>query len=143
MGEEHKDRMPIVYYSNGERVGTIGEIRDIRLDPEDVEAPGKEAQEAMDELWKMIELKSAEIKGFDKALLMFWPKRILKSGNRTIVFWADDTKTIVKRSEDELDNDYAAFTAALAIKAYGSNSKLKKLIAKKTEYQKVKNLESV
>ena len=36
----------------------------------------------------------------------FTPSRILKSGNRTIVFWSDGTKTVVKRAEDEPDNDY-------------------------------------
>lgn len=66
------------------------------------------------------------------------PKRILRSGDRTIVFWQDGTKTIVKRSEDELDNDYAAFTAAFAIKLFGSNSALKRMIFKKLEYQKAK-----
>lgn len=65
------------------------------------------------------------------------PSRILKSGNRTIVFWDDGTKTIVKRAEDEQDNDYAAFTAALGIKLYGSNSALKR-IAERTEVQKPK-----
>lgn len=57
-------------------------------------------------------------------------ERILKSGNRTIVFWKDGTKTIVKRAEDEADNDYAAFTAALGIKLYGSNSALKRVVSK-------------
>lgn len=65
------------------------------------------------------------------------PFRILKSGNRTIVFWADGTKTIVKRAEDEEDNDYAAFTAALGIKLYGSNSALKRIV-ERTETQKPK-----
>lgn len=67
----------------------------------------------------------------------FTPTRILKSGNRTIVFWGDGTKTIVKRSEDEQDNAYAAFTAALGIKVYGSNSALKRIVAR-TETQKPK-----
>lgn len=62
--------------------------------------------------------------------------RILKSGNATIVFWADGTKTIVKRAEDEPDNPYNAFCAALAKKLYGSNSAVKKLVEQKTEYQK-------
>ena len=66
------------------------------------------------------------------------PLRILKSGDRTIVFWEDGDKTIVKRAEDEEDNEYIAFTAALGIKAFGSNSALKKAIAEKTEYQKEK-----
>ena len=64
-----------------------------------------------------------------------WPDRILVSGNRTIVFWADGTKTIVKRADDENDSIYAAYTAALAIKIYGSNSKLKKIIADRMEVQ--------
>lgn len=67
----------------------------------------------------------------------YTPKRILKSGNRTIVFWMDGTKTIVKRAEDEQDNDYAAFTAALGIKCFGSNSAVKRIV-ERTETQKVK-----
>ena len=67
------------------------------------------------------------------------PDRILKSGNYTIVFWADDTKTLVKRADDEPDNEYAAFTAALAKKIYGSNNAIKKIIEKKTEVQKPKD----
>lgn len=65
------------------------------------------------------------------------PKRILKSGNRTIVFWQDGTKTIVKRADDEAESGYAAFTAALAIKLYGSNSAVKRIVDK-TETQKPK-----
>lgn len=64
-------------------------------------------------------------------------KRILKSGDRMIVFWADDTKTVVKRAKDETDSDYAAFTAALGIKLYGSNSALKRIV-KSAETQKPK-----
>ena len=67
----------------------------------------------------------------------YTPTRILKSGDRTIVFWKDGTKTIVKRAEDEEDNDYAAYTAALAIKIHGSNSALKRIV-KRTETQKQK-----
>ena len=64
--------------------------------------------------------------------------KIIRSGNRTIVFWNDGTKTIVKRSEDEEDNIYVAFTAALAIKQFGSNSHLKKIIQERTVEQKKK-----
>ena len=56
------------------------------------------------------------------------PKKIIKSGDRTIVFWKDDTKTIVKRSDDTADDLYSAFCAALAIKIYGSNSQVKKIL---------------
>lgn len=66
------------------------------------------------------------------------PCRILKSGDRTIVFWPDGEKTIVKRAADEPDNDYAAFTAALGIKLFGSNSAIKRMIERKTVQQKPK-----
>lgn len=68
----------------------------------------------------------------------FTPSRILKSGNRTIVFWSDGTKTIVKRAEEEPDNDYAAFTAALGIKIFGSNSALRRAIKKSVKVQEKK-----
>lgn len=61
------------------------------------------------------------------------PIRILQSGNRVIVFWSDDTKTIVKRSEDTEDDIYGAFTAALAIKVYGTNSQVHRIIDRKHE----------
>ena len=68
----------------------------------------------------------------------YTPKRILKSGNATIVFWKDDAKTVVKCGKDEVPDDYDTFTAALAIKIFGSNSKLKKVIQDKTEIQEQK-----
>lgn len=75
---------------------------------------------------------------FDESaqLFDFTPKRILRSGPATIVFWSDGTKTVVKRSPDEPDNAYVAFTAALGIKLFGSNSKLKRVIDRHTEEQK-------
>ena len=71
------------------------------------------------------------------AWFKYRPKRILKNGRATIVMWADGTKTIVKRAEGEPDNDYTAFTAALAIKCYGSNSEVNRIV-RKTERQKSK-----
>lgn len=56
-------------------------------------------------------------------------KRILKNGDYMTVLWEDGDKTIVKRAEDEAESDYAAFTAALGIKVYGTNSALKRLVA--------------
>lgn len=64
-----------------------------------------------------------------------FPNKIIKSGNRTIVFWSDGTKTIVKRADDEPDSDYAAFTAALAIKIFGSNSAVKRIVRNRTKVQ--------
>lgn len=64
----------------------------------------------------------------DMFLFVLIPKKIIKSGDRTIVFWKDDTKTIVKRSDDTADDLYSAFCAALAKKVYGSNSQVKKIL---------------
>ena len=66
------------------------------------------------------------------------PNRIIRNGDAMIVFWQDGTKTVVKRAEGERDNDYAAFTAAFAIKLFGSNTALKKMIKNKLEYQRKK-----
>lgn len=68
----------------------------------------------------------------------YMPERILKSGNATIVFWKDGTKKDVKLPEGDTPDDYSAFTAALAKKIFGSNSKVKKVIKTKTEIQKPK-----
>lgn len=64
--------------------------------------------------------------------LGFEVQRILRNGPATIVFWGDGTKTIVKRPEGKEDDIYEAFTAALGIKMYKTNSHLKKLIKTKT-----------
>lgn len=68
----------------------------------------------------------------------YMPDRILKSGNATIVFWKDGTKTVVKLPEGDTPDDYSAFTAALAIKIFGANSRVKKIIKTRTEIQKPK-----
>lgn len=56
------------------------------------------------------------------------PNKIIYSGNRTIVFWSDGTKTIVKLGENQEFDEYTGFIAAYAKKMFGSTSKLKKLI---------------
>jgi hypothetical protein len=48
------------------------------------------------------------------------------------VFWKDNSKTIVKLKPGDADNVYAAFTAALAKKIYGNNTRVNKIL-KKTE----------
>lgn len=68
------------------------------------------------------------------------PNRILKSGPATIVFWKDGTKTVVKPEADTILDDYAAFTAAVAKKIYGSNSHIKKIIETYTEVQEPKKV---
>lgn len=61
---------------------------------------------------------------------MLKPKRIIKNGIATIVFWNDGTKTIVKCAEDGEPDDYMAFCAAYCKKVFGSNSQLKRVIKK-------------
>ena len=58
----------------------------------------------------------------------FSVKKILKNGDYMTVLWDDGTKTIVKRAPDEPASDYAAFTACLGIKCFGSNSALKRIV---------------
>ena len=81
---------------------------------------------------------------------MLEPKRIIKNGIATIVFWNDGTKTIVKCAADDEPDDYMAFCAAYCKKVFGSNSWLKRTIKKavnakpkKVDTQKVSNIKSL
>lgn len=56
-----------------------------------------------------------------------------------VVIWSDGDKTIVRRSDNDPDDIYMAFTAALAKKIFGSNSAVKRVIRDKTnEHQSKK-----
>lgn len=73
-------------------------------------------------------------------------KKIIHSGPCTIVFWEDNTKTVVRLEEGKEYDEYAAFTAALAKKCYGSNSQVHKILEKKTKRdlkEKIKNAKTV
>lgn len=65
-------------------------------------------------------------------------KKIIHSGLWTIVTWEDGTLTKVKMEDDGHYDEYAAFTAALAKKVYGNNSKVHKILETKTVEQKAK-----
>lgn len=121
-------------YFNGEEIGTVcGEI------PHDVTEIFTGPAVQPDETKGYLKGVNDGIE-FGKALTVagYYPNRILKSGNRTIVFWNDGEKTIVKRADGEPDNTYVAFTAAFAKRFFGSNSALNKLIQNRTVYQEVK-----
>lgn len=63
-------------------------------------------------------------------------KKIIFSGPKTIVLWTDGTKTIVSMSKDELRFDpEAAFCAAYTKKMFGSNSKIKRVIEQKSNFE--------
>lgn len=61
--------------------------------------------------------------------------KIIYSGNRTIVFWKDGTKTVVKCAQDSEFDEYSGFVAALAKKVFGSTHRIKKLISRISTHQ--------
>lgn len=66
-------------------------------------------------------------------------KKIIFSGPKTIVLWSDGTKTIVSMSKDEAKFDpEAAFCAAYTKKMFGTNSKIKRVIKEKSNYEEYK-----
>lgn len=64
-------------------------------------------------------------------------KRVLYHNPATIVFWNDDTKTVVKCMSGEPFEKYAGFCAALAKKVFGSTSKAKKTSDAKEKHVKI------
>jgi len=72
-----------------------------------------------------------------RVVYSFNPKKIIRNGPATVVFWPDNTKTVVKCADGDNDSTYTAFCAALAQKIFGSNSKVKKMVSKMTEEQKL------
>ena len=65
--------------------------------------------------------------------------KIMFSGNRTIVFWKDGTKTVVKCGKGEEFDEYSGFVAAFAKKAFGSTHHVKKMISRAKVSQTKKN----
>lgn len=66
-------------------------------------------------------------------------KKIIFSGPKTIVLWSDGTKTIVSMGKDEPRFDpEAAFCAAYTKKMFGTSSKIKRVIAEKSNYEEYK-----
>ena len=55
-------------------------------------------------------------------------KRVIFSGQKTIVIWFDGSKTIVSCSKEDTYSKYAGFCACVAKKIFDSTSKVKKII---------------
>lgn len=55
-------------------------------------------------------------------------ERVKFNGPATIVFWSDDTKTVVKKTEKDRDDKRVAILYAIGKKMFGTNSKLKKTL---------------
>lgn len=68
---------------------------------------------------------------------IYSPLKIVVNGPATIVFWQDGTKTVVKCSKYDSYDLYSAFTAALAIKIFGTNSKVKSTLSNKLKIEKL------
>lgn len=78
---------------------------------------------------KFMERGTDEIKKLDV-------KKIIFSGPKTIVLWSDGTKTIVSMSKDETNFDpETAFCAAYTKKMFGTNSKIKRIIEQKSNFE--------
>lgn len=57
-------------------------------------------------------------------------KRVIYSGPKTIILWADGTKTIVSCGEGESYDHYTGFCAAVTKKLFGSTSHAKKVLGR-------------
>ena len=55
-------------------------------------------------------------------------KKIIFSNMATIVFWGDNTKTVVKCSDEDYYDPYAAVAQAFMKKLFGSNNQFKKMV---------------
>ena len=81
----------------------------------------RRTQEMMDAVDKMIHER-------EERKMSMTPKKIMRNGPATIVFWEDGTKTVVKKMPSDKDDIYAAFCAAFTKKHFGSNEKVKAVV---------------
>lgn len=56
------------------------------------------------------------------------PVRMIQNGPATVVFFADDTKVVVKLPEGVEHNEYNAFCAAITKKMFNNNTRIKRKI---------------
>ena len=57
------------------------------------------------------------------------PRKIVFQGKTTIVFWSDNTKTMVRCGDLDVYDREAAVAFAVAHKLFGSKSKFKKFVS--------------
>lgn len=67
-------------------------------------------------------------KSINKESDTLWVDRIMFNGRATIIFWTDNTKTVVKCSDEDDDDPYAAVAQAYMKKIFGSNNQFKKMV---------------
>lgn len=56
-------------------------------------------------------------------------KKVIFNGDRTIIIWYNDTKTIVKCADDEMYDKYTGFCAAIVKMIFGSTANAQKFLA--------------
>lgn len=61
-------------------------------------------------------------------LINLYPKRVIFNNPATIVFWNDDSKTVVKCSKDDTFDNYKGFTMAYLKRIMGSGKKAERFI---------------
>lgn len=62
-------------------------------------------------------------------------KKVIFSGPKTVVLWADGTKTIVSCGAGDTYDYYAGFCAAVVKKLFGSTTHAKKVLGKVVQVQ--------
>lgn len=62
-------------------------------------------------------------------------KKVIFSGPKTIVLWADGTKTIVSCGDGDTYDYYSGFCAAVVKKLFGSTTHAKKVLGKVVQVQ--------
>ena len=71
----------------------------------------------------------------------YTPKKIIHNENAVIVFWPDNTKTIVRRKADDPDDVHSAFAQALVKKLFKGTTTAHKMVNRVLEEQTPKKRE--
>ena len=74
---------------------------------------------------------------------LYSPTRVITKDRATIVFWDDDTKTVVKCCEDDWYNFDAAIIWAMAKKAFGTISQVHAYLEKLKRYIYISNYDAL
>lgn len=86
---------------------------------------------SMEDLRRLLKIDSIDTNGDTKARInssFYTPRKIIFNDPVSVVFWQDGTKTIVRRTKGEKFNKYTAFTAALAKKIFGNNTRVNAIV---------------
>lgn len=74
-----------------------------------------------------------------KKEINYKPTHVVFDGDVTVVFFDDDTKVIVRRKEDDLEDREHAVSAAIAQKVMGSKNQLVKIVRQaEAQWEKTK-----